>query len=173
MDTSSHLSSCRGARFLPLHTDTNVTLSDGSQSVIRLKFKIARTTCSQVLTIPLRAFHQVRKNTSLRVKNRQGSSLVTCFGTSDLNSGDIKAIKKVAEGLLSDLKEQIANIDQWRQRESTRDAVRTTIHDCLWADSTGLPVDTYDEDEINQKTDAVFQHVYRAYPTIPSPVYTS
>ena len=92
---------------------------------------------------------------------------------SDLNSGDIKAIKKVAEGLLSDLKEQIANIDPWRQRESTRDAIRTTIHDYLWADSTGLPFDIYNEDDINQKTDAVFQHMYRAYPTIPSPVYTS
>ena len=92
---------------------------------------------------------------------------------SELKPADIKSIKNVAVGLLGELKGQIENINQWRQRESSRDAVRTTIHDYLWADKTGLPVESYDEDDINQKTDVVFQHVYRAYPIVPSPIYSN
>ncbi len=89
----------------------------------------------------------------------------------DLEQDDIKAIKEVAVGLLTNLKATIEEISQWRQRESTRDAIRLAIHDYLWSDGTGLPVDSYDENDINEKTDAVFQHVYRVYPTVPSPVY--
>ena len=39
------------------------------------------------------------------------------------------------------------------------------------SDETGLPVDAYDEDEVNIKTEEVFVHVFRAYPTVPSPYY--
>ena len=81
----------------------------------------------------------------------------------DLEQDDIKAIKDVAVGLLTDLKAKIEDISQWRQRESTRDAIRLAIHDYLWSDGTGLPVNSYDEDDINEKTDAVFQHVYQAF----------
>lgn len=41
---------------------------------------------------------------------------------------------------------------------------RVVIRDFLWSDKTGLPVDAYTEEE-------VFRHVYRAYPTVPSPYY--
>ena len=55
--------------------------------------------------------------------------------------------------------------------ETNRDTVRVTIHDYLYADATGLPGDSYDEEEVEQKADAVYEHVWRAYPTLPSPVY--
>ena len=38
-------------------------------------------------------------------------------------------------------------------------------------DETGLPVDCYDEDEVRNRAEEVFRHVYRVYPTIPSPYY--
>ncbi|MCD9046317.1 hypothetical protein [Luteimonas sp. MHLX1A] len=47
------------------------------------------------------------------------------------------------------------------------------IHDYLYADATGLPVDAYEEDDIETLTDDVFRHVWRAYPTLPSPVYAA
>ena len=74
--------------------------------------------------------------------------------------------------MLDTLKAEKLRIDHWRDKEATRDAVRVTIHDFLWSDDTGLPVDTYTEDDVNERAEDVFRHVYRAYPTLPSPYYT-
>jgi len=89
----------------------------------------------------------------------------------DLNESEIKKIKTVAIDLLNTLKEEKLRIDQWRDKEATRDAVRVMIKDFLWSDETGLPVNLYNENEVAQKADDVFRHVYRAYPTLPSPYY--
>lgn len=89
-----------------------------------------------------------------------------------LNNTDVKRIKGVAVDLLEMLKAEKLKIDNWREKEATRDAVRTTIKDFLWNEATGLPVDSYNENEVVQKAEEVFTHVYRVYPTIPSPYYT-
>ncbi len=91
----------------------------------------------------------------------------------DLKSADIQRIKTVAAELVDRLKEEKLRIDHWRDKETTRDAVRITIHDYLWSDETGLPIDTYNEDDVNDKAEDIFRHVYRAYPTLPSPFYSS
>jgi hypothetical protein len=39
----------------------------------------------------------------------------------------------------------------------------------LWSDETGLPADDYSAAEVATKTDDVFRHVFRVYPTVPSP----
>ncbi len=85
---------------------------------------------------------------------------------------EIAQIKKVAVELLSKLKEEKLTVDQWRDKEATRDAVRSTIHDFLYSDKTGLPA-AYSDDEIEDRRDKIFQHVFYAYPTIPSPIYGS
>ncbi|MFC1816695.1 type I restriction endonuclease subunit R, partial [Thermodesulfobacteriota bacterium] len=91
----------------------------------------------------------------------------------DLGAADIKRIKDVAVDLLETLKAEKLRIDQWRDKESTRDAVWVTIKDFLWSDKTGLPVDSYTEDDVQARTDEVFHHVFWAYPTVPSPYYES
>ena len=73
--------------------------------------------------------------------------------------------------LLQILKAEKLRVDQWREKEATRDAVRQAIHDFLYSDDTGLPVDSYEEAEVKERAEEVFRHVYRAYPTIPSPFY--
>jgi len=88
-----------------------------------------------------------------------------------LSNADIKLIKKVAIELLETLKGKKLKIDHWRDKESMRDAVRITIRDFLWSDKTGLPVDSYSEEEVAAKAEDVFLHVFRAYPTVPSPFY--
>lgn len=88
-----------------------------------------------------------------------------------LKPAEIKRIKEVARGLLAKLKGDSLRIDQWRDKEATRDTVRVTIRDFLWSDQTGLPVEAYSEDDVAQRSDDVFRHVFRAYPTIPSPFY--
>jgi len=89
----------------------------------------------------------------------------------DLNPDEIKRIKKVSVDLLNTLKEEKLRVDQWRDKETTRDAVHLAIRDFLWDEETGLPVDLYTEDDVTQKAEDVFGHVFRAYPTVPSPYY--
>jgi len=90
----------------------------------------------------------------------------------DLAEGDVKKIKQVASQLLVTLKAEKLKVDHWRDKESTRDAVRVAIRDFLWRDDTGLPIQTYNEAEVSSKSEEAFRHVYWAYPTLPSPYYT-
>ena len=89
----------------------------------------------------------------------------------DLGGTEIRRIKRVAVELLRTLKAEKLRVDQWREKESTRDAVHITIRDFLWSDETGLPADGYSEGEVEAISDHVFQHVFRVYPTVPSPYY--
>ena len=89
----------------------------------------------------------------------------------DLSAAEIKHIKEVAIGLLKKLKAEKLRIDQWRDKEATRNAVRVTIRDFLWSEKTGLPTDGYSEDEVTARSEEVFGHVLRAYPRVPSPYY--
>ena len=91
----------------------------------------------------------------------------------DLDAADIRKIKAVAVELLARLKVEKLKIDHWRDKEATRDAVRITIRDHLWSDDTGLPVEAYTEEDVNEKAEEVFRHVYRTYPELPSPFYSS
>ena len=54
-----------------------------------------------------------------------------------------------------------------------RDAVRQAIHDFLWSEDTGLPVDCFAEKDVEVKAEEVFRHIYRAYPTVPSPYFSA
>ena len=49
--------------------------------------------------------------------------------------------------------------------------MQVAIHDFLYDDATGLPATAYSEDDVTACSDAVFAHVFRAYPTVPSPFY--
>lgn len=90
-----------------------------------------------------------------------------------LSPKEIKRIKAIAVELLATLKAEKLKIDNWKGREATRDAVKQTIFDFLYSDSTGLPVDSYTEDDVQLKADDVYHHVFRVYPTLPSPFYTT
>ena len=89
----------------------------------------------------------------------------------DLSAQDIKRIKTVAVELLQTLKAEKLRVDQWRDKEATRDAVKVTIHDFLYSDETGLPTGAYSDGEVTFRSDEIFRHVFRAYPTLPSPYY--
>ena len=91
----------------------------------------------------------------------------------DLKPSDIQRIKTVATQLLDRLKEEKLRVDQWRDKEATRDAVRQAIHDFLWSEDTGLPVDCFAEQDVEVKAEDVFRHIYRAYPTVPSPYFSA
>lgn len=89
----------------------------------------------------------------------------------DLSGSEIKRIKAVAVDLLKMLKAEKLRIHQWRDKESTRDAVLVAIRNFLWSEETGLPLKSYPDDDVNSRAEDVFRHVYRVYPTLPSPFY--
>ena len=84
---------------------------------------------------------------------------------------DTRRIKTVAKELLRTLKAEKLRVDQWREKEATQSAVKVAIHAFLYSDETGLPDGAYSNDDVTGMSEAVFAHVYRAYPTVPSPFY--
>jgi type I restriction enzyme R subunit len=77
----------------------------------------------------------------------------------DLTKPDIERLKKVAVSLLATLEQRKSEINDFRAKEATRDLMRQTIYDFLYSDETGLPA-SYLPDEIGQKSQLVFQHIY-------------
>ena len=80
-------------------------------------------------------------------------------------------VKEAAVGLLEVVKAEVRRVSQWREKEATRDTVRSAIRDFLWADATGLPSPRYSDAEVQTRVDDVYRHVFRAYPEVPSPYY--
>jgi len=81
----------------------------------------------------------------------------------DLNKKEIERIKRVAKELFEILKAEKLRIDNWREKQATRDAVRVAIHDFLYSDATGLPAEAYSEGDVEAKTDRVYQHFFLHY----------
>ncbi len=105
--------------------------------------------------------------------DEESLAIFDLLNKTDLKLSDIQRIKAVATQLLMRLKEEKLRVDQWREKEATRDAVRQAIHDFLWSEDTGLPVDCFAEQEVEVKAEDVFRHIYRAYTTVPSPFFTA
>ena len=76
----------------------------------------------------------------------------------DMSETDREKVKSTARGLLSTLKESKLVLD-WRKRQQARAEVRVTIEKLL---DHGLP-SAYTPELFEQKTTAVFQHVYDSY----------
>ena len=76
----------------------------------------------------------------------------------DLSDADREKVKATARGLLATLKEGKLVLD-WRKRQQSRAEVRVTIEKLL---DQGLPK-AYTPELFEQKTTAVFQHVYDSY----------
>lgn len=76
----------------------------------------------------------------------------------NLSKQEIDRIKKVAEGLYNTLNAEIARIQDFAAKQSTRDEIKIKIKDFLWDEKTGLP-ESFEPDEVDEKTEAVFKHL--------------
>ena len=85
----------------------------------------------------------------------------------DLQKAEIERLKGVAASLLTTLEQRRLEIQDWRAKEATRDAIRQEIYDFLYNDETGLP-ESYSPEEIQQKSAIVFAHVFSARSGEPS-----
>jgi type I restriction enzyme R subunit len=81
-----------------------------------------------------------------------------------LKKAEIERLKAVAASLLETLEARKQEIQDWRAKEATRDAIRQEIYDFLYNDETGLP-EVYSDDEIAQKSQIVFAHVFSGIST--------
>ena len=104
--------------------------------------------------------------------NEESLALFDLLLKPNLSKAEIARIKRVAVELLKTLKAEKLKVDHWRDKEATRDAVKIAIGDYLYSDDTGLPVESYTDEEVSAKAEEVFKHVFRVYPTIPSPFYS-
>lgn len=74
-----------------------------------------------------------------------------------LAAAEIKRIKKVAVDLLDKLRAEMARVRDWRDKQATRDQMRMLIHDFLYSDTTGLPVDLYGEGDVDQRSELIYE----------------
>ena len=155
----------------PLRTDFQLHYE---QIVAEYNREKDRVTIEQTFEELLKLVQELDEEDSRAIReglDEESLAIFDLLRKDDLAATDIKRVKAVAVGLLETLKGKKLRVDQWREKETTRDAVRVAIRDFLWSDDTGLPVDTYSEAEVKDRTEEVYRHVYRAYPTIPSPFY--
>ena len=133
-----------------------------------------RVTIEKTFEALLRFMNELDEEDSRAVReglDEESLAIFDLLKKQDLGASEIKRIKAIAVSLLERLKAEKLRIDHWCDKESTRDAVRIAIRDFLWSDETGLPVDSYTEDDVQARAEEVFRHVYRVYPMIPSPYY--
>lgn len=77
-----------------------------------------------------------------------------------LSKRDIKKVKKLAQTMLAKIKEQIHELDHWRDKEHTRSIVSVMIRDLLW---DGLPK-SYDDTSVSDYRERIYEYVYSNYP---------
>lgn len=87
----------------------------------------------------------------------------------NLKDKEIEEVKKVAQKTLEALKNEKLKIERWRESTQLRAQVKTTIYDTLlW-----LPQEPYSEDDVNEKTNIVYQHIFTNYPGGGRSVYNT
>ena len=92
-------------------------------------------------------------------ENDEELSLYDMLFRDDLSKTEIKKIKEVAASLLKKIKDKIAELDHWTDKQETRAAVDNLIRDTLWGE---LP-ECYDEVSISEYRRRIYEYVYSRY----------
>ena len=103
--------------------------------------------------------------------NEENLALFDLLYKPSLTTKDRNRIKEVAEKLLNRLKEEKLKIDNWREKEATKADIKMFIHDFLYDDKTGLPVGIYTPEEVEERTELVYDHIFRVYPDSEHSIY--
>jgi len=78
----------------------------------------------------------------------------------ELEQNEIKQVKKVAVETLEKLKQEKLKIERWRESRQISSQVWQTINDYL----LNLPIQSYTDDDVNEKTVSIYQHIFANYP---------
>ena len=77
-----------------------------------------------------------------------------------LEESEKSEIKEISIGLLEELKKDKLRVEQWADKSLTAAAVFTTVHQTLF---DALPYPTYQTDDIDLKTQLVYEHLKQQY----------
>jgi len=157
----------------PLRTDFQRHYEQVVADYNREKDRVTIEQTFQALLTFIKALDEEEERAVREGLDEESLAIFDLLRKAELAPAQVKKIKSVAVDLLRTLKAEKLRVHLWRDKETTRDSVRQTIRDFLWSDATGLPVGTYSESDVQERAEAVFRHVYRAYPTVPSPYYSS
>ena len=80
-------------------------------------------------------------------------------------------IKQVAQNLLESIQTELQRLENWRDKETTKAQVETSIYNYLYDEATGLPTESYDDQEIAELSKVIFLHLYRQSPATNYPIY--
>jgi len=89
-------------------------------------------------------------------------SLYDMLFRDDLSKADIKKIKEVAVSLLAKVKEKIAQLDHWTDKQETQAMIQVLIRDTLYCE---LP-ECYDDPSIAYYRKQIYEYVYTRYPDV-------
>ena len=85
-------------------------------------------------------------------------SIYDLLFSENLSKSDITKIKKMSVDLLAKIKERIAQMDHWTDKQETRAAVDVLIRNILYEE---IPDSMFDQLDDYRK--AIFEHVYTHY----------
>lgn len=125
-----------------------------------------RITIEETFAALLRFVDQLDKEEKRAIReglNEETLALFDLLEKPNLKPRERNKLKSVAMELLERLKNERLKVQDWREKEATRAAVKTYIHDFLWNEQTGLPSESYSSIEVEQKVDLVFNHIFRQY----------
>ena len=66
---------------------------------------------------------------------------------------------------------ELQRLENWRDKETTKAQVETSIYNYLYDEATGLPTESYDDQEIAELSKVIFLHLYRQSPATNYPIY--
>lgn len=96
-----------------------------------------------------------------------------CTNKDNLNSKTRNRIKQVAQSLIEAVKAQLKQLENWQNKESTKSQLKNFIYDYLYNEDTGLPVDEYDESDVDNLANVVYLHVYQQYSSADNHPYAA
>tara|TARA_Y100001958_G_C21232193_1_gene558043 strand:+ start:1 stop:2610 length:2610 start_codon:yes stop_codon:yes gene_type:complete len=92
------------------------------------------------------------------LENEQQLAVFDMLRKPDLTKADIKKIKTMSAELLGELRNYLKSVQDAFAKQSTSDGFRQKIYDFLYDDITGLPVNTYTEEDIYLLTGELYQY---------------
>ena len=77
-----------------------------------------------------------------------------------LSKEEVKKVKKLAQTMLSKIKDRIHELNHCRDKEETQSIISVLIRDLLWED---LP-ESYDDNAIATYRQQIYEYVFNTYP---------
>jgi len=96
-----------------------------------------------------------------------------CSSKDNLDARTRNRVKQVAQLLIQAVKVQLKQLENWRDKESTKATIKSFIYDYLYSEDSGLPIDAYDDSDVDNLSNVVFLHVYQQYESADNHPYAA